>query len=179
MPARAAIETRVPAEIRDWLERELLASGFTDYAGLTDRLAARLEELGLEVKISKTALYRFGASFEQKIKDMRDRMRLAETMVQQLGDDAEGALTDASIRLAQDRLFDLLMKEELDEKTLTAASKALGELGRVALATKKHMAAVREKAAAVAETVAEKARQSGASAETVQFFRKEILGIAG
>lgn len=54
MPPRRKIDL-LPPELRAWLQEELIVRGFSDYEGIADRLADRLEAEGVEVRISKSA----------------------------------------------------------------------------------------------------------------------------
>jgi len=177
MPARGIID-QLPAEIREWLEGELLASGFAGYADLTTALNGRLEEHGLELTVAKSTLHRFGQRFEDQVAALKRTTQMAQTIARDLGDD-EGAITDAVIRLTQDKLFNIVLEEGLSPAALNKISHAVADLSRAAVMQKKHQIATRSKAEAAAEKVAAVAKKGGLSAEAVDAIRKDILGIAG
>jgi len=63
MPAPRKVDL-LPSELRGWLQDELIACGFGDYEGIAQRLAERLEEGGLELRIGKSAIHAYGQDFK-------------------------------------------------------------------------------------------------------------------
>lgn len=59
---------QLPVEFRVQLQEELRQSGFGDYEGIADRLNARLEEAGLELRIRKSAIHAFGTEYREFVK---------------------------------------------------------------------------------------------------------------
>jgi len=176
MPARAVID-QLPAEVRGWLERELLDRNFAGYLELTEALNARLQEVGLEVRVSKSSVHRFGQEFETKVDALKRTTAMAQTIARDLGDD-EGAMNDAVIRLVQDRMFATVLDEQLTPKSLNSLAHAAADLARASVMQKKHMAAVRTAAERAANEVAATARKAGLSDDTVEDIKRRILGIA-
>lgn len=64
MPPPRKID-RLPPELRQWLQEELIACGFGDYVGISQRLSERADEAGLEVRIGKSAIHAYGQDFKQ------------------------------------------------------------------------------------------------------------------
>ena len=67
MPAPRKID-RLPPEIREWLKVELVAEGFGNYVAVTERLNARLEERGEEMRVQKTAVHAFGQEYKEFVR---------------------------------------------------------------------------------------------------------------
>lgn len=175
MPPRSTIET-LPPEIREIIESELIAANFSGYAALTERVAARVAEAGLDVVISKSALNRFGADLKAKYEKLRERQHMAKLFNRELGDD-EGAMNNLTIQFAQDRLFEMVADEELDDKQLARVSGAIADLARANVIAKKHLIAVRKQVEKAAEEVAKDARDGGLSDDAADAIRRKVLGI--
>jgi len=174
MPARPTV-LQLPDPVRAELDARLIKSGFAGYVGL----AQWLSEQGFE--ISKSALHRYGQQFEERVSALKIATDQAKAIVESAPDD-EGAVSDALMRLVQEKLFGVLMNlGDIDPAriNLGTLAKAIAQLGRASVAQKKWQAEVRERASVVADEVTAKARESGMSAETAEVWRKKILGIAG
>jgi ABC-type transporter Mla subunit MlaD len=172
MPSRTVIE-QLPPTIQEWLEHELLERGFAGYIELTDALNDKLAEAGLEITVSKSALHRFGQGFEGRVDALRRTMMMAQTIVRDLGDE-QGAMNDAVIRLTQDRMFQIVLDEELDARSLNALAHAAADLSRASIVQKKHMASVRAKLGEL-----EAAAQTGKrklDPDTLREVRLELFG---
>lgn len=114
----------LPEDIREQLDRQLLQSGFQGYTDLSNWL----REQGFE--ISKSSLHRYGSEYERKLESVRLSTEMATALVKASPDDA-GAMADASLRLVQDRMFDLLLKsEDGDLKGVANAARAIAETAR-------------------------------------------------
>lgn len=176
MPARSAITT-LPEQVRQELDRRLVAGSFSDYTALADWLA----EQGWG--ISRSALHRYGQQFQSKIDDIRRSTEMARALREQVGDD-DGALNDASLRMAQRLLFDVMQKVDpgqIEEIEIPKLVRALADLSRASVGQKKwqqqYDEAVRRRAAEAAEAVETAAKSSGVSADGIAFMRRQILGI--
>lgn len=176
MPPRSTIET-LPNKAREIVESALLAANFSGYAELTEQIAEKFAAEGYEVRISASALKRFGSSLEQRFERLRERQRLAQMFVRDLPDN-EGAVNDLSIQLMQDRLLELVTDEDLDDKALSRIAGALADLTRASVLAKKHIQSVRAAAAKVAAEVSQTVKQAGLSDEDAEVIRRKILGIA-
>lgn len=172
MPTPSKVE-QLPPEVRAWLDQHLVEGNFSGY----EALAAELEARGCE--ISKSSLHRYGKAFQDRLKRIKLSTERAQAMRDYLGDD-EGAVTDSLIRQAQWLLEESLAEldpKEVDQKGLATVAKAIAELSRASVTSKKYMREVRQAAAQAAEEVAEVATAGGLSDESVQLLRKKILGI--
>lgn len=176
MPQRSVID-QLPEEVREWLESELLERNFSEYVSMTDELNSKLDELGLEVTVSKSSLHRWGQDFESKVEALKRTTRMAQTIARDIGDD-EGAMNDAVIRLVQDKMFATVLDENLSPKALHNIARATSDLVRASVAQKKHQIQVRKAAAQVADAVEKRVRAGGLSPETVEAIKTQILGIA-
>lgn len=165
--------SQLPDAVRETLEQKLLTSGFSNY----ESLSAWLNEQGFE--ISKSSLHRWGSSFEERVEALRLATQQARAIVQASPDDA-GDMTEALMRLMQERLFSALVEMNVDPAKLNlgAVAKALAPIARASIAQKKYASEVRERAAAAADAVEKLARSNGLSADTADQFRRQILGIA-
>lgn len=165
----------LPAEVKAWLDRALVEGNFSGY----EALAADLQGRGIE--ISRSAVQRYGSGFEKRLKTLRLASEQAKAIVAAAPDD-EGSVSEALMRLVQEKLFQVMLEFEVDpDKPLNIASaaKAVAELSRATVGQKKWLAELREKAAAAADAVTQVARKGGLTAESVEEIRRKILGIAG
>ncbi|SUZ34088.1 hypothetical protein ROE7235_03870 [Roseibaca ekhonensis] len=55
----------LPRELRDWLQDELKACGFSGYEKIAEALNFRLESEGLELRIGKSAIHAYGQEFQE------------------------------------------------------------------------------------------------------------------
>lgn len=181
MPRRSSL-LQIPTELRERLNARLVQQGFSDYDGLLDWLHDELETAGLELRISRTALWRHGQKFEEKLEALRMATEQAKAISDGAEDD-EGAMTDALVRLVQEKVFGILLELEVDPKRVNLGSlgKMVAQLSRASIAQKKYMREVRDeiarKAAAAAEKVAALTNKGGLSPEVAAQIRAEILGI--
>jgi len=173
MVARSAV-SQLPEEIRAELERRLVRSSFSGY----EQLAAWLTEQGFE--ISKSSLHRYGSKFEERAAQLKVATEQARAIVAETPDD-EGAISEALMRLVQEKLFSVLIDFEVDPKkplNLGSLAKAIAELGRASVTQKKWQTEVKAKVDAAAESVTKIAASGGLSKSSVDELRRQILGIA-
>ena len=172
--ARRSKISKLPKEVKDWLDRALSENGFGDY----ELLAAELKERGFD--ISKSAIHRYGQDFESRLGALRMATEQAKAIVQASPDD-EGSVSEALMRLVQEKLFQTLIEcEPGPDKNIDLAkvSKAVAELTRATVSQKKWQAEVGAKAVVAADAVEAIAKQGGLSADAMDKIRKGILGIA-
>lgn len=97
--------------------------------------------------------------------------------------DDEGKLNSAVIRLAQEKIFSILVELDIDPEDIDVAKlfKAAAEVGKASVQQNKAQFDIRERiaqrAAAVATSVAQTAKKAGLSDDTINTIRTEILGI--
>lgn len=178
MPARSTI-TQLPQALREALDRRLVAGGFSNYAALAEWLNDQLETHGLELSVSRSAVHRYGQSFEQSLASLKQSTEMARFLATELGDD-EGVITDAAIRLYQDQLFRVLQEIKIDPENVDPhkIGRVLADISRASVSQKKHMEAVRAKAREAADKVADTIKQEGLSADVVEAIKRDILGVA-
>lgn len=168
MPPRSKVST-LPAEVRAWLDQALVESNFSGY----EALAAALAERGYN--ISKSALHAYGQSFEERLAALRLASEQARAVVAAAPDD-EGAVSEALMRLAQEKLFQLLLASD-GKLDISKIGKTVAELVKASVVQKKWSTEVRARAEAAAAQVEKIARKGGLNAETVAEIRREILGV--
>lgn len=173
MPTRSKVDL-LPEDVRQALEQRLIQRGFSGY----EELSAWLQAEGFE--ISKSSLHRWGATFEERCAALRLATQQAKAIVQATPDD-EGDMTEALMRLMQERLFTALIDIQVDpaKLNLSALAKALAPIARASIAQKQYAAQVRERARAAAEAVDRIASSGGLTAEGAAELRAKILGISG
>lgn len=176
MPSLSTI-SQLPDAIRDELDAELVKRSFSGYVAL----AEWLKEKGFG--ISKSALHRYGQDFAARVEAIRKSTELAKSLRAQLGDDA-GALNDASLRLGQHLLFEIMQRinpDEVDFVDFPKLMRAVADLSRASVSQKKwqqaYDAEVRARTVEVAEEVSQTAKAAGVSEEGILFMRRKILGI--
>lgn len=173
MARRSQVEL-LPDAIRQELERRLLDNAFSGY----ESLSAWLGEQGFE--ISKSAVHRFGQSFEERAKALRMATEQAKVLMEAAPDD-ESALGAALVRLTQEKCFAILLEAEIDPSKVNFPKlvQQIGQLTRADVYRNKHAAEIRREAVArAAEVAGQEAKSAGLSAETVEAIRKKVLGIA-
>ncbi len=174
MPKPSSVET-LPQAVKEWLDRTLVENSFSGY----QLLESELKERGYS--ISKSAIHRYGQSFEKRLSALKMATEQARAIVDGAPDD-EGKFSEALMRLAQEKIFGVLMDYEPDPDkpmNLGSLAKAAAELGRASVTQKKWAAEVRsrmEAKFAELERESETGRWSFA-AETLRIVREEIYGI--
>ncbi|HEU4601566.1 MAG TPA: DUF3486 family protein [Steroidobacteraceae bacterium] len=172
MPPRSKIE-QLPDAVRTELDSRLIQSGFSGYRDLAEWLTSQ----GFEIK--KSALQTYGARFEDRISALKLATDQARAIVAESPDD-EGAMSEALMRLVQEKLFSVLLEIEIDPAkiNLNSLARSIAELGRASVTQKKYAQEVRERAQAAAETAEKIAKRGGLSSASVNEIRSAILGIA-
>lgn len=175
MPARPAI-MQLPEDVRAELDRRLIQGGFAGY----EALATWLAEQGWQV--SKSAVHRYGQRFEDRVRALKVATDQAKAIVESSPDD-EGAISEALMRLVQEKLFQVLLDFEVQDVSklnLGTLARSIAELGRASVTQKKWQSEVRERITAKlvameAESQTGKGRRF--DAETLRIVREEIYGI--
>lgn len=172
MPPRSKV-TKLPPEVKAWLDQALINNSFSEYRFLADELKSR------GFSISKSVLNEYGQDFEERLKALRMVTEQARAVVQASPDD-DGAVNDALVRLTQEKMFGLLMEMEIDPESVDLAklARAVAELGKASVAQKRWQVEARKQALQDAASAAERvAKKTGLSAEAADELRREILGI--
>ncbi len=179
MPPRSKVHA-LPPELKEWLDNELIARGFGDYVQLAEDLKAR----GADV--SKSALQRYGSPFEQRMAQLKLAGEQARALVDAVPDE-EDKLGAAVVRMAQERIFKLLMELELDpaDVDVNKLFKNAAEIGKASVTHKRFSMEARAAIEAEARRKLleeQKAKlealghQAGVTPQTKQAIR-EALGI--
>jgi hypothetical protein len=171
MPPRSKIE-QLPEEVRAELDARLIRSGFGGYRALADWLT----DQGFEIR--KSALQSYGAAFEDRISCLKLATEQARAIVSESPDD-EGAMSEALMRLTQEKLFGVLMELQVDPQkvSLSGLARSIAELGRASVTQKKYAQEVRDRAKLAAEQASKIAKRGGLDAAAVKEIRAAILGI--
>lgn len=172
MAKRSSI-TQLPIAVKEWLDQALLDGNFSGYQALEAELKARGHD------ISKSAIHRYGQSFEERIERLKLATQQAKAVVQSSPDD-EGAMGDALTRLVQQKTFDLLLEMgELDPDKVKLADigTMVAKLNATSVQQKKWQMEVKNKAQVAAAEVEKVTRAGGLSEETIETIKKRILGI--
>lgn len=164
----------LPGAVKSWLDTALVEGNFSGY----ELLEAELKKRGFN--IGKSSIHRYGSQFEERLATLKMASQQAKAIVDAAPDE-EGAVSEALMRLVQEKLFQVMLDFQVDPKkplNIASAAKAIAELSRATVGQKKWLAEVREKARDAAEAVTQVAKKGGLSAEAVDIIRREILGIA-
>ncbi len=178
MPARSKITT-LPPEIKEKLDRMMIARGFSGYDGITADINAELADSGYEIVLHRSGVHRYGQAFEDKISAIKIATEQARAITEAVGDDV-GKMGDALTSLCQERAFQVLVKmQEIDPENVdfSKLTVAISKLNKTAVDQKKWAAEMREKTKQTAEEVVKVARSGGMSEKTAEEIRKKILGI--
>ncbi|MEX3628758.1 MAG: DUF3486 family protein [Burkholderia sp.] len=175
MPPRKKVE-KLPAAVKEWLDRLLVDTGFSDYSGVTKLLNAELKPYGLNV--GRSSVHAYGRSFEDRLKSLKLVTEQARAVVAAAPDD-DGAVNDALVRLTQEKLFGILRELEVDPENvdLPKMARAVADLGKASVMQKRWQAEARKQALADAATEAgDAARSLGLTDDAVEQIQKRILG---
>lgn len=172
MPVPSKVLTDLPEDVRKNLDDKLIANQFTDYIGLSKWLA----EQGFV--ISKSSLNRYGQEFQSRLQAVKLSTEMARTLVENVPDDAD-AMSEALTRMAQDRLFTLLVNMQIDADDMTVAQlmKAVSELTKASTTAKRYSQEVRRKLNEAAKSAESIARKAGLSDDDWGLIRAKFLGI--
>lgn len=141
MPPRNKVET-LPKAVKEWLDAALLENGFAKYELLAAELATKGHAIG------KSSLHRYGSKFEERMAQLKVSVDQAKALVAASPDD-EGAMSEALIRLTQDKLFQILVELEVDpaKVNLSGLTRSIAELARSSVGQKKWQIEMRAKTA--------------------------------
>jgi len=164
----------LPEVTRAELDSRLIKGGFRGYQELETWLRGQ----GFEV--SKSSIHRYGSKLDQRIAELKRSTDQAKALVAAAPDDSAD-MSEALMRLMQEKLFTLLMDMEVDPEnaSLGAIAKAMAPLARASIALKKHAAEVALKARDAADAASRIAQRGGLSEGSADEIRRLIMGIAG
>lgn len=179
MPPRSTIEL-LPETDRQDIDALLVEHGFGSYEAISGLLAQK----GLQ--ISRSALQRYGSSFQKRCELIQQVTRQAEAIVAASGSDDANVVNDALIRLVQERVFSLLMdleeaEEEISPAAIAKLTSAVANLSRASVQQKEWQSKLREKIEATLKTLEQestgKGKGSGIDANTLKRVREEVYGL--
>lgn len=139
----------LPEEVRRWLERALMDSGFSGYDALKEMLAER------GYVMSKSAIHRYGSKIERRFATIKASTEAARLISEQAGD-SKDARSEALTALVQTELFEAILSlQEADDPDvdtaervglLSSAAKNIATLSRSSVNLKLFQAKVEEAA---------------------------------
>lgn len=174
MAARSKIQ-QLPSEVRQQLEQALLRTNFSNYTQLADWCKTQ----GIDV--SRAALHRFGSEFEQRVQAIQLATAQARAVVEASPDD-DNAMNDALIRLAQEKVFAILVDsnaQNLDAVLLSKITKSIADVGRASVQQKKFLIEFRDRVLKQITDKADAAEKGGqkSKAELYREIREDIYGL--
>ncbi|MCY3878042.1 MAG: DUF3486 family protein [Rhodobacteraceae bacterium] len=166
MPSPRKVDL-LPADVREELNRRIIGGGFGGYRDLADWLAAA------GFRIGRTALQEHGGILKRRIEAVRVATEQAEALLAASPDDA-GSVSEAALRIAQQRMFDVLLAgEEGDPKQLASSVTALAKATRAGIAVRADRRRILAEAAGRQERVI---RRRGLDGDTAAALRRALSG---
>lgn len=140
----------MPEDLRKELDGRLVAGGFSGYRALTEWLRGE----GFEISVG--SVIRHGRQLETRIAQVKASTDAAVALVEASPDD-EGAMSEATLRLVQQKMFDLLLATETEDlKAVGTAATALAKAARANIAVRNARAKAMAEAAGTVRREAEK-----------------------
>lgn len=159
----------LPRDVRTRLDAALIDRGFTGYAELADWLTSEGHPVG------RSAIHQYGRRMERRLDQIRLATEQAEALVAAAPDD-QGALADASIRLVQERIFDVMLAaEDNDLKSLAATARSLAETARASVTVRQERRKVLEE---ISEQVRRAEEEEPDAEAALQRIRRDVYGLA-
>jgi hypothetical protein len=172
---------QLPDQVREQLDAQLVKRGFTGYPDLEAWLK------GLGISIGKSSIHRYGAALERRLAAIRASTDAAKLIAQEMPDEA-GNREAAVMSMISADVFEIVvqMQEVTDPEVnplkraevMSKLAKNWATMTRASIALKRHQETVTAKARAAADAAERVAVKGGASKETVDELRRQILGIA-
>ncbi|MBD2570037.1 DUF3486 family protein [Anabaena lutea] len=186
--AKPSLVSQLPQDIQKELDTKLITNGFSDYLGLAEWLADK------GFTISPSSIHRYGKDFKSKVDNIKLLTSQAKVIVENAGDE-DNAVGEALSTLAQSKLFELLLKIDLDsqleddsdeqnrsqdKKKLEFLNlvKAVSQLNRSSVSLKKFRDEMREKAKKALAIIKNEVRNKGGISDQTIHDVEVILGIA-
>ena len=133
MPPPAKVEL-LPADLKAWLQETLKASGFSGYVQIADALNAKLEDAGLELRVGKSAVHKFGAAYEEFVKYQDEASNWAAEWMQDNGLEEEAQRHNVLFQMVTTLAFKVMQKQmvkdgdQIDPKELHFIGKMLKDI---------------------------------------------------
>jgi Protein of unknown function (DUF3486) len=175
MGQRSKVLTALPKELREQLDQRLVKGSFTGYRELEAWLATQ------GFRISRGSLQRYGSAFERRVKTISIATQQARALAE-ASPDREGSMTDALVRLVQEKIFGVLVEaEDIEDGQLTRIARAIADLGRATISQKRWAEEMRarldEQKRAAGEKMDDLKRTGGLSDESYEAIRAVLLDI--
>lgn len=174
MPRRSKV-LGLPSAVKAWLDEALVKNNFGAYSALEAELKARGHD------ISKSALQRYGSDFEAQLAELKVVSEQARAVVEASPDDADD-MTQALVRLVQQKTFRLLRDSEIDPTKVNFEKLSLNvaRLARASVPLKRFAAETRAKLKAVLDAAEKDVAGGGQQQDALALLkrvREEAYGI--
>lgn len=166
----------LPTEIKAELDRRLINSNFQNYDGLAEWLIEN------QCEISRSSVHRYGQKFQQSLSEIKTITEQAKAICEEVGDD-ENSLSDAVIRLTQQRAFQFLLSMDLEDEnhqklTIKDIGGMVASLGRSSVSVREYRTKIRASIdKKLKELESPKDGNRKVSPEALRIVREEIYGI--
>ncbi len=160
-------------EGKAWLDRQLVERNFTGYTDITEQFA------GKGYTLSRAAIGRYGKRYKEELQELRQTVEMAKGFVEVVGDDA-GSLAQTLNSLAQQEAIAVMRDKRFkgEDIDLPKLFSSIAQLNKSDISVKKYAAEIRRKTREVAERTKQTLAKAGASRETAEAIKRDILGIA-
>lgn len=170
----------LPPELRQWLQEELRARGFSQYEDLAEALNFRLEEAGLGLRIRKSAIHAWGSEYQEFVRLQEQATDWAKEWLGDMGMDDQAQRQNVLFQMLTTLAFKV-MQAEVSKEGAEISPQNLHFLARMmkdVMSSSGIVQAMREK---------ERKEQAGkldaavAAGEVTEDFRqraREIMGFA-
>lgn len=170
MPQVSAVYT-LPEDVKKELDKKLVDNHFSGYLDLEKWLR------GQGFEISKSSIHRYGSKFKQQLEGIRIATEQAKIIVAESDD--ENDMADALSRMAQEKLFKVLvdMEDIPDDIELPKLVKAIATLNRSSVSVKKYQSEVRQKIRDAESQITKIGNSNGIKESVMEQIKKSMLGI--
>ena len=174
MPRRSKV-LALPTAVKAWLDDALVKNNFSAYEQLEAELKARGHSIG------KSSLQRYGSDFEAQLAELKVVSDQARAVVEASPDDADD-MTQALVRLVQQKTFRLLRDSEIDPSKVNFEKLSLNvaRLARASVPLKRFAAETRAKLKAVLDAAEKEVAGGGEQQDALALLkrvREEAYGI--
>lgn len=176
MPRRSSLNG-LPEEIRREVDRRLKEGSFSGYQQIADYL----NELGYST--SKSSVHRYGQQFEERLGALQIANEQAKAIAEAASADGENMMSEALLRLTQEKAFQVLLNleiqgENFDSKSFGRLASAVASLGRANVYVSRYRDEYRQKIAERFDQLEKESKTSGSlDPATLQRIREEIYGL--
>ncbi|MEO1208273.1 MAG: phage protein Gp27 family protein [Cyanobacteria bacterium J06638_20] len=169
---------QLPAEIQSQVDAIIREHKFQNFVEMTQAVNGLLESAGVELRFSKSALHRVA----QDLKEVLEQIKYSHQAAQYLTEafpDGDRVVSEASIRLIQDRLFRLSMDSELSPNDLTKIARAMADLVRADISNSKYREELKQKLEQKFVEMEKQTRgvERSLDANTLRRIREEVYGL--